>query len=190
MPLSEHVYRVAVAFKITDWVEQQICIKFCVKFEHSSTETIWMNQKAAAMATGDWQIHLNTVPAHASRLFRSFLWNIRSPRWLSPSYGPDLMPWDFWLFPKLKSPLKGKGFQTIHEIYENTTGQLMAIGRTVWGPKVPTLQGTEVSLSCVQCFLYLMSTSINSTPHYKDHTPWPSGSTPEMQGWFDYLQIN
>ena len=32
----------------------------------------------------------------------------------------------------------------------------MAIGRTVWGPKVPTLKGTEASLSHVQCFLYLL----------------------------------
>ena len=30
-----------------------------------------------------------------------------------------------------------------------------------WGPKVPTLKGTEMSLSYVQCFLYLVSSSIN-----------------------------
>ena len=30
---------------MTDWVEQWICIKLCVKLEHSSTETIWMIQK-------------------------------------------------------------------------------------------------------------------------------------------------
>ena len=36
----------------------------------------------------------------------------------------------------------------------------MAIRRTVWGPKVPTLKGTEASLSYLQCFLYLVS-SIN-----------------------------
>ena len=41
-----------------------------------------------------------------------------------PPYIPDLVPCDFWLFPKLKSPLKGKRFQTIDEIQENTTGQL------------------------------------------------------------------
>ena len=34
-------------------------------------------------------------------------------------------------------------------------------GRTVWGPKLSILQETEVSLSCVQCFLYLVSFSIN-----------------------------
>ena len=46
------------------------------------------------------------------------------------------------------------------EIQENTTGQWMAIG-TVWGSKVSTWKGTEVSLSCVQCFLYLASSSVN-----------------------------
>ena len=76
-----------------------------------------------------------------------------------PPYSPDLVPCDFWLFPKLKSPLKGKSFQTVDEILENTTGQLMAIG-TVWGPKVPTLKRIKASLSYV-CFLCLASPSIN-----------------------------
>ena len=31
-----------------------------------------------------------------------------------PHYSPDLVPCDFWLFPKLKSPLKGKRFQTVN----------------------------------------------------------------------------
>ena len=68
---------------------------------------------------------------------------------------------NFWLFPRLKSSLKRKRFQTIDEIQENMTGQLMVIGRTVWGPKVTTLKGTEASLSYVQCFLYLVSSSVN-----------------------------
>ena len=37
---------------MTEWVEQWICIKFCIKLEHSSMETIWMIQKATAM--GNW----------------------------------------------------------------------------------------------------------------------------------------
>ena len=40
-------------------------------------------------------------------------------------------------------------------------GQLMAIGRTMWGLKVPNLKETEASLSYVQCFLYLVSSSIS-----------------------------
>ena len=46
MPLSEHVYCVTVTFKMIERVEQRIHIKFCVKPEHSSVETIWMIQKA------------------------------------------------------------------------------------------------------------------------------------------------
>ena len=58
--LSEHVYCVAVTFKMTELVEQPICIKFCIKLEHSSTGTIQMIQKAAAMdnwrlAASSWQ---------------------------------------------------------------------------------------------------------------------------------------
>ena len=52
MPFSEHVFCVANAFKMTEQVEQQICIRFCIKLEHSSMETIWMIQKVAAM--GNW----------------------------------------------------------------------------------------------------------------------------------------
>ena len=46
-------------------------------------------------------------------------------------YSPDLVPCDFWLFLKLKSPLKGKRFQTIDEIQEHMREQLMATGGTV-----------------------------------------------------------
>ena len=156
MPLNEHVYCVTIAFKMTEWVDQWICIKFCVKFEHSSAETIQMIQKAAA--TGNWWLAASSRQhAHSCITSSTVLGqNIKSPRWLSPHYSPDLTPCSFWLFPKLKSPLKRKRFQIIDEIQENTTGQLMAIERTVGGPKAPTLKGTEASFSYVQCFLYLL----------------------------------
>ena len=52
--VSENVYCVAITFKMTEWVKQQFCIKFCIKLEHSSTETIRMIQKAAAMDNWWW----------------------------------------------------------------------------------------------------------------------------------------
>ena len=57
-------------------LEQWICIKICIKLEHSSMATIWMNQKATAM--GNWWLT-------ALSQQRVFLWNIKSPRWLSPA---------------------------------------------------------------------------------------------------------
>jgi transposase len=44
-----------------------------------------------------------------------------------PPYSPDLAPADFFLFPKLKSSLKGRRFQTVEETEENSTGDLRAI---------------------------------------------------------------
>ena len=160
MPLSEPVYCVAVAFKMTKQVEQRICIKSCVKLEHSSMETIWMIQKATA--TGNWWLEASswqcahTCITSCAEFFAKH--QITQVTWFLLQPSQDVVPRNFWLFPKLKSPLKGKRFQTINEIQENT--MLMAIGRTLWGPKVPHLKGTKVSLSYVQCFLYLVS-SIN-----------------------------
>ena len=44
-----------------------------------------------------------------------------------PPYFPDLAPADFFLFPNLKSSLKGRRFQTVEEIEENSTRDLRAI---------------------------------------------------------------
>ena len=41
---------------------------------------------------------------------------------MQPPYSPDLSPCDFWLFPKLKSPLKGKRFHIVDGIQENKWG--------------------------------------------------------------------
>ena len=133
---------------MTEIVEQWICIKFCVKLGHSSMEIVWMTQKATAMGNWWWQLHHNNMPVHQITQ-------------VTPPYSPDVVPCDFWLFPKLKSPLKGKRFQTTYEIQENTMGQLMVIRRTLWGPKASTLKETKVSLSYEQCFLNFVPSLIN-----------------------------
>ena len=58
MPLSEHVYYVAIPFKMTERVEQRVCMKFCVKLEHFSMETAGVIQKAAAM--GNWWLEASS----------------------------------------------------------------------------------------------------------------------------------
>ena len=111
-------------------------------------------------ATGDWQLHHDNAPA--SCLMQSFLAKHQITQVTQPLYSPDLAPCDFWLFPKLKSPLKGKRLQIVDEIQENTRGQMMANGRTVWCPKVPTeCSMAKASLPYVEYFLCLVSSSIN-----------------------------
>ena len=161
MLLTEHVYCVAGAFKMTEQIEQWICIKFCIKLEHFSVETIGWFRRLQLWVTGDWQLHHSNAPTHTSCLLQSFLETHPISQVTRAPYSPDLVSCNFWLLSKPKSPWTGKRFQTLSEIQENTMGQLMASGRTVWGFKVQTLKGTEVSLSYVQCFLYLLSSSIN-----------------------------
>ena len=112
-------------------------------------------------ATDDGQPYHDNMPVQASHLMQRFLAKHQIAQVTQPLYSPDLAACDFWLFPKLKSSLKGKRFQTANEIQENMLGYLMVIGRTMWGPKMSNLKGTEVSLSYVQCFLYLVSSSVN-----------------------------
>ena len=146
---------------MTEWVEKKICIKYCIKLKHSSTEYIKVIQKATSM--GNWwlanssqQCACSCIMSHAE-FFGQTSNQPGNSTLLQPRFGA------LWLlaFPKLKSPLKGKIFQTINEIQKNKRGQLMATVRTMWSPYVPTLKGTEASLSYVQCFLHLVSSSIN-----------------------------
>ena len=132
--LSEHVHCVAVTFKMTEQVEQQICIQFYVKLEHSSSETIWMTQKAAAV--GNWWLAASPRQRACSCITSCavFWWNIKSPRWLSPPTAQIWCPATSG-FSRNKSPLKGKRFQTIDEIQENTLGQLMVMRKLCEVPR-------------------------------------------------------
>jgi hypothetical protein len=49
-----------------------------------------------------------------------------------PSYSPELAPADFFLFFKLKYTLKGRRFQTIQEITENSQTELRAIPKKAY----------------------------------------------------------
>ena len=82
-------------------VEQRISIKFCVKFEHSSMETIGMIQKATAM--GNWWLAASSRQRTRSCIMSCtvFLWNIKSLRWLSPLQSRFGALW-LLAFPKIK----------------------------------------------------------------------------------------
>ena len=132
MLLSEPMYCVAVTFKITEWVEQWICIKFYISLNIPLQKLLRWFRRPQLWSPGNWHLHPNNTPAYAPILFRVFWWNIKSLRWLRPPYSPDLVPCNFWLFPKLKSPLKGKRFQIINEIQEKTKEHLMETGSTAY----------------------------------------------------------
>jgi hypothetical protein len=49
-----------------------------------------------------------------------------------PPYSPDLAPADFFLFPKLKSTLKGRRFESIEAIKTNLLAHLRSIPKTAF----------------------------------------------------------
>ena len=69
---------------------------------------------------------ITNTPAHTSMLVHEFL--LKNKAVIMPQlplpYSSDLAPTDFFLFPKLKTPMKGKRFATIEEIKEKSTQKL------------------------------------------------------------------
>ena len=80
---------------------------------------LWTNQSRV--------LHHNNAPAHSSFLVRNFLAKNEMTVVPQPPYSPDLSPLDFFLFPKLKSTLKGCHFDTNDKIQKNLTNELFAI---------------------------------------------------------------
>lgn len=77
--------------------------------------------------SGTWFLHHDNAPAHSALSIREFLAEKKIPVVPHPPYSPDLAPCDFFLFPRLKSALKGQRFQDVEEIKANTAKELKAI---------------------------------------------------------------
>ena len=78
-------------------------------------------------STGNWRLHHDNASAHSSHLIQTFLAKNQTPVLQQAPYSPDMAPCDFWLFRKLKKPLKGTRFQTRQEIMAATTAELNSI---------------------------------------------------------------
>ncbi|KAG5316891.1 MOS1T transposase, partial [Acromyrmex insinuator] len=120
--------------------DQRICIKFCVKNKIKCADAFRMLIVAYGEATLDrsnvyrWYKmfsegredvndeeragRLSTsitkhdnAPAHTSLLVREFLAKNNTLMMPQPPYSPDLAPCDFFLFPKLKRPMKGRRYE-------------------------------------------------------------------------------
>jgi transposase len=74
-----------------------------------------------------WMLHHDNAPAHTSILVSEFLAKYETTVVSQPPYSPGLVPADIFLFPRLKSTLKGRRFQTTEEIEENSLWNLRAI---------------------------------------------------------------
>ena len=76
---------------------------------------------------GDWILHHDNAPAHTSHLVQQFLAKHGTAQLQQPPYSPDLTPWDFFLFPRLKKVPKGHRFEATEDIRLNSTKTLLDI---------------------------------------------------------------
>ena len=74
-----------------------------------------------------WVLHHDNGPSHASMLVREFLAKQTVAMLPQPPYSPDLVPPDFFLFPRLKSSLKGHHFGTVKNVQAAMTNALKEI---------------------------------------------------------------
>jgi len=75
----------------------------------------------------DWVLHHDNMPAHIALSLREFLVNKNIPVLPHPPYSPDLALCDFYLFPRLKSKLKGNHFGTMENIQKTVTDELHSL---------------------------------------------------------------
>ena len=68
-----------------------------------------------------WILHHDNAPAHNALSVKRFLAKNNIPVMEYPPYSPDLAPCDFFLFPKIKSALKGTRFESVDAVKAKAT---------------------------------------------------------------------
>lgn len=97
---------------------------YCDVLRHLRDAIHWKRPKLHV--SGEWQLHHDDAPAHSAQLVQQFLAKYNIPRSDSHCNSPDLTPYDIFLFPKIKSHLKGR-FPDFEEIQVNVVNQLLII---------------------------------------------------------------
>ena len=82
----------------------------------------------------------DNAPSHSSFLVRDFLAKHATTVLPQPPYSPDLAPADFFLFPKLKSTLKDRHFESVEAIKTNSLAHLRSIPKKAFQECFRTLK--------------------------------------------------
>jgi hypothetical protein len=77
--------------------------------------------------TGSFELHHDNVPPCTVLSVHEFLVKKCIPMLLRAPYSPGLSPYDFYLFPKLKSRVRGHHLQTLDSIQKVVTDTIKTI---------------------------------------------------------------
>ncbi|PNF35315.1 hypothetical protein B7P43_G04813 [Cryptotermes secundus] len=104
---------------------KKVCAKVVPKIltpqqkEHRVNCYMWKN--------ASWVLHHDNAPAHNALSVKRYLAKNNIPVMEHPPYSPDLAPCDFFLFPKIKSALKGTRFESVDAVKAKATQLLKSI---------------------------------------------------------------
>ena len=103
-------------------------------FYLSVLERLWKRVRRVRpeySAPGSWFLLHDNTPVHRAVAVQEFLARKQVCALHHPPYSPDLSPSDYFLFPKLKLPLKGRLFEDVQDIHAAVTSSLRAIPQEV-----------------------------------------------------------
>ena len=108
MPLSEHVYCVAITFKMTEKVSNESASNFVLSLNILVQKLFGWFRRPQLWATGDWQLCHDNAPAHTSCLMQFSGKTLNHPgdsASLQPRFGALRLP----AFPKTKITFQREG---------------------------------------------------------------------------------
>lgn len=79
-----------------------------------------------------WILHHDNAPSHTALTVCQFLAESSTNIIGQPPYSPDMAPCDFFLFPKLKIPLRGRRLESVEAIKKDLLEELEAIPLTAY----------------------------------------------------------
>jgi hypothetical protein len=75
-----------------------------------------VRRKRTELWGNGWNLQQHSAPAHNAFSVETFLGNKNISVLEHPSYSPDLSPCDFYIFPKIKSVLKGTQILSVENV--------------------------------------------------------------------------
>ena len=102
-------------------VNQQCYLEVLTRLRES------VRRKRPGLWPDKWILHHDNAPAHDALRVREFLAKNSITKMDHLPYSSDLVPCDFWLFPKLKNALKGQRFAGLSDIERNVKMLLRGI---------------------------------------------------------------
>ena len=136
-----------------DWVEQWTASNFALSLNTPLWKLFRWFRRPQLWATGDWQLHHDNVPAHASRLVQSSLEKHQVTQVTQPPYSPDLVPATYSFS---RNVWKGNAFRLLMRFRKVWWGSYWQLGELCEVPRcllwrALRCQCSVYNVSCIFC---------------------------------------